>query len=252
MITADDIRNIITDHDSNKPRSKQTKVGPSEVSSPCPRKVAYQILGVPKIVEPTVNLAAWVGTGIHTQMEAALKDHPDWLVEQAVSVTVKAHGHKYTLAGTLDAYHKPTYTIIDWKSVGPSALAKYRRKSPDRYLDQVAIYGLAAILTARFRVDNTAICYIPRNGDLADIHLDVHPWDENRAENVLRRFEYLNVAAVGGREILPHLPTGDDCRFCGWWQPGSDNPETGCPGHNPKDLEQGLPAWETTQESESA
>jgi hypothetical protein len=31
--------------------------------------------------------------------------------------------------------------------------------------------------------------------------------------------------------ILPLLPTAHDCRFCGWWMPGSLTPEQACPGH---------------------
>lgn len=41
-ITADLIRQIITDHDNARPRSQQTAIGPSNLSTPCSRKLAYQ------------------------------------------------------------------------------------------------------------------------------------------------------------------------------------------------------------------
>ena len=248
MITADMVRAIITGHDAARPRSKQTKVGPSDLSSPCDRKLVYQILGVPKVVDDTVNLAAWVGTGIHAQMEAALKGDPDWLTEQPVAIKATP---KLTLSGTLDAYHKPSHTIVDWKSVGPSALAKYRRKSPENYLTQISLYGLAAILSGRMQVEHTAIAYIPRNGNLADIHVDAHPWDEARAEAALRRFENLHAAAAAGPVVLPLLGTADDCRFCSWWQPGSDTPEVACTGHPTTDVH-GIPPWQPEKEKETA
>lgn len=238
-ITADLVRRIIVDHDAARPRSQQTDVGPSDLSSPCDRKLGYQILGTPKVTADTVNLQAWVGTGIHAQMEAALKGNDDWLTEQRVGVDLR---NGIILRGSLDAYHKPSKTIVDWKSAGPSALQKYRRQSPDNYLTQVAIYGLLGVLSGRMSVEHTAIVYVPRNGTLADIHVDTHPWDQDRADAAIKRLEALHAAAAAGPTILPLLPTADDCRFCGWWSPNSDRPEIGCPGVNPQPPE--LPPWE--------
>lgn len=248
MITADLIRSIIVDHDASRPRSRQTAIGPSDLSSLCARRVAYQILGVPPVAADTVNLAAWVGTGIHAQMEAALKNDPDWQTEQRVSITLRKG---LTLAGTLDAYHKPSGTVVDWKSCGPSALAKYRRASPDNYLTQIAIYGLAAILSGRMTVHHTAIVYIPRNGDMSDIHVDAHPWDEPRADAALRRLESLHAATAAGPAVLPLIPTADDCTYCSWWMPGSDKPEVACTGH-PVTHVHGIPPWQPEKEKESA
>ena len=249
MIDADLVRQIIVAHDAARPRSQQTAVGPSDLSSPCSRKLVYQLLGVPKVVDDAVNLMAWVGTGIHAQMEQALKDDDDWVTEQRLTIKV-AKG--ISITGSLDAYHKPSRTIVDWKSVGPSALAKYRRASPEKYLDQVSIYGLMAVLSGRMSVENTCIAYLPRNGDLADIHVDLHPWDEDRADRAIRRLEALHAAADAGPTVLPLVPTGDDCRYCGWWMPGSDTPEVACTGHPTTDVH-GIPPWQPhTQEAASA
>jgi len=222
------VRDIIVDHDAARPRSQQTDIGPSDLSSPCSRKLGYQILGTPKVTADTVNLAAWVGTQVHGGMEAALKGNPDWLTEQRVGVDLR---NGIILRGSLDAYHKPSKTIVDWKSVGPSALQKYRRQSPDNYLTQVAIYGLLAVLSGRMSVEHTAIVYVPRNGTLADIHVDTHPWDQDRADQAIKRLEALHAAAAAGPTILPLLPTADDCRFCGWWNPNAWVDNVGCPGH---------------------
>ena len=238
-ITADMVRDIIVDHDAARPRSQQTDIGPSDLSSPCSRKLGYQILGTPKVTADTVNLAAWVGTQVHGGMEAALKGNPDWLTEQRVGVDLR---NGIILRGSLDAYHKPSKTVVDWKSVGPSALQRYRAQSPDNYLTQVSIYGLLAVLSGRMSVENTAIVYVPRNGTLADIHVDTHPWDQDRADQAIKRLEALHAATAAGPTILPLLPTADDCRFCGWWSPNSDRPEIGCPGVNQQPPE--LPPWE--------
>ncbi len=52
-ITADMVRSIIVDHDAARPRSQQTDIGPSDLSSPCSRKLGYQILGTPKVTADT-------------------------------------------------------------------------------------------------------------------------------------------------------------------------------------------------------
>lgn len=249
MIDADMVRSLIAGEDRERPRSKQRAVGPSDLSSPCSRKLMYQILNVDRVVADEVNLAAWVGTGIHAQMERAVKRHDDWEAEQKVGVEV-AKGIR--LFGTLDAYHKPSHTIVDWKSVGPSALQKYRRGTPDNYRTQVAIYGLLAVLSGKYRVDNTAIVYIPRNGSMSDIHVDVHPWDQERADAAVKRLVDLHAASAAGPAVLPLLPTADDCMFCPHNLPGSDRLEIGCPGHNPTDLGRDLPAWEPREEGASA
>ena len=249
MITADMVRRIIVDHDAARPRSQQTDVGPSDLSSPCDRKLVHQIIGTPPVTDNAVNLMAWVGTQMHSGMEAALKADPDWLTEQRVGVDL---GDGLILRGSLDAYHKPSKTIVDWKSVGPSALAKYRRQSPDNYLTQVSIYGLLAVLSGRMSVEHTAIAYIPRNGDLSDIHVDCHPWDQDRADAAIARLQHLHAASAAGPVVLPLVGTADDCRFCRWWMPGSDRPQVGCPGHNPPDSTGHPAAWEPQEEEEAA
>lgn len=228
MITAEMIRQIIVDHDAARPRSRQTAVGPSDLSSPCDRKLLYQILGTPPVVPGDVNLKAWVGTAVHSAFEQILTKHDDWLSEQKLSITV-AKGLK--LVGHLDAYHKPTYTVLDFKTTGPSAHDKYRRQSPQRYLDQVAIYGLLAVLSGRMRVDYTGLVYVPRNGDLRDIHVDVHPWDQDRADAAITRYERLHIAAGAGPQVIDLVNTADDCTFCGWWNVNAWADGVGCPGH---------------------
>jgi hypothetical protein len=228
MITADMVREIIRRQENERPRNNQTAIGPSDLSSPCDRKLVHHILETPPVSESDVSLMAWVGVNIHSGMEAALKADDDWLTEQRVGVDL---GDGLILRGSLDAYHKPSKSLCDWKSVGPSALAKYRRQSPDNYLTQVAIYGLLAVLSGRMSVEHTAIAYIPRNGDLSDIHVDAHPWDQDRADAAIARLQHLHAAAAAGPVVLPLVGTADDCRFCRWWNPNAWADGNGCPGH---------------------
>lgn len=225
MITADLVRDLIVAHDAARPRSKQTAIGPSDLSSPCNRRLVYQILGVPKVAQNTVNLYAYVGTGLHRQLQDAADRHPDrWLTEIPVSVPVT---DDVTIPGHADAYDKDTHTVVDWKSCGttrPSAATR------DKHHTQLLPYGLGLIL-AGHTVEHCAVVYIPRNGKLSEIEVDVRPFDQAAAEALLRRYEALLTAASAGTAALPLIPAADDCTFCGWWLPGwPGDPSEACPG----------------------
>ncbi len=230
-ITADEVRRLIVAHDADRPRSKQVTLGPSSIASPCARQIGYGLLQVPRQVPDDVNLYAYVGTGLHRQLEdACAADNKRlgrvrWLTEKRVSVPVS---DTVTVSGSLDAYDYDTFTVIDWKSRGASKPSAATR---DKHHGQAGWYGLGAIL-AGLVVDHLAVVYVPRNGTLADIEVDARPLDMVAIEAQLRRYESLLSATAAGPAVLPLLPTAHDCRFCGWWVPGWPGDESvACQGH---------------------
>ena len=253
-VTADEVRRLIVTHDAARPRSQQTRLGPSDLSSPCARKIGYGLLQVPPVVPNDVSLYAWVGTQMHSGMEAACK-HDNWTREvaeqqarQAVTDTMldmcKAAGPRWltekrvsvpindtvTVTGHLDAYDHDTKTVIDWKSRGANKPSQATR---DKHHQQLGWYSLGAILDGLI-VDHQAVVYVPRNGVLADIEVDARPVDMPAIEAQIRRYESLLAATAAGWAVLPMLPTEHDCKFCQWWTPNDlvDKPLTeGCPGH---------------------
>ena len=244
MITADEVRRLIVDHDAARPRSQQTSIGPSDLSSPCDRKLVYQLLGVPRVAQQHVNLYAWVGTQMHGGLEAGCKhdnavrtaaairgEQPHesgfqarWLTEVRVTVPVT---DTVSITGNVDAFDLWTGTAIDWKSRGASTpTAKTRAK----HHTQLLPYGLGLILLGH-EVKHTAVVYIPRNGTLADIEVDTRPFDHDAAEQLLRRYEALIAAAGAGVAVLPLVPVADDCTYCPFWLPGwPGDPSEACPG----------------------
>jgi hypothetical protein len=243
-VDAEMVRTLIVEHDLARPRSQQTAVGPSDLAGACNRRLVYKLLGTPRVMPQRVNLSAWVGTQMHAGLEHSLAGHPQWLTELRIVVPVTS---SVTLEGNLDAFHIPSGTVVDWKSTGPSAHDKYKRASPEHYLTQIALYGLGATLLG-LPVRATALVYLPRSGELRDIHVDAHPWDQQRAEAAIRRYENLLAASAIGPSVLPLVGTGDACRYCPWWLPDSDRLEIGCPGHNQDPQQTALPAWEPEKE----
>ena len=236
-ITAEQVRSLIVAHDAARPRSQQTRLGPSDLSSPCARKIGYGLLQVPAVVPNDVSLYAYVGTGLHRQLEDACKAAgPRWSTEKRVSVPIN---DTVTVTGHLDAYDHDTKTVIDWKSRGANKPSQATR---DKHHQQLGWYGLGAIL-AGLVVDHLAIVYIPRNGTLADIEVDARPVDMPAIEAQIRRYESLLAATAAGPAVLPMLPTEHDCKFCSWWAPGHEDLATGCPGEPPTSTTD-LPPWE--------
>ena len=245
MITADEVRRLIIDHDAARPRSQQTHIGPSDLSSPCNRRLVYQLLGVDRVAQNEVNLYAYVGTGIHRQMEDACKawnrrnQRGRFRTEVSVSVPVT---DDVTLSGHVDVLDTDTATAGDWKSRGTTKPSKGTR---DKHHAQLLPYGLGLIL-AGHEVKYTAVVYVPRNGTLADIEVDSRPFDHDAAEALLRRYESLIQAASVGPAVLPLVPTADDCTFCPWWAPNAWIDGNGCAGHQAQQTPGAVPVEHNT------
>lgn len=225
-VTAPMVAQIIRDHDANRPRSRQTSIGPSGLGHPCDRNLTYHALNTPRQPRRSDPLPAWIGTAAHTGMEQALKGNPDWLTE--IRGTLGGYG----ISGTLDAYHIPSATIVDWKFVGPSALTKHRAHVDPQYRTQVHLYGLIAA-NGGLPVEHVAVCFIPRNGGLDGIHLHTEPWDEHVAEQALKRWEQLStLAQLLGPQAAHVAPTSPaaNCAWCPWWLTGSQDPTSACAG----------------------
>ena len=80
----------IRDHDQARPRAQQVALGPSALGVTCDRRLGYALLGMPRVRADRrhVEHRAWVGTAMHAQLEALLRDDPRYAVEQQVVVGV--------------------------------------------------------------------------------------------------------------------------------------------------------------------
>jgi len=77
--------------DAKRSRSTQVQIGPSEVGG-CRRKVWYRLNDQPETNDNELKLAAIMGTAIHAEIERALADNPDVLIETEVEHNgMKAH-----------------------------------------------------------------------------------------------------------------------------------------------------------------
>lgn len=239
--TAEHLLHLITDAISNHPRSLQKQIGPSEIGHPCARRIGYRMLG--KGERPgEVNWKATVGTALHAWLEGVLdgansnyeqrtqSGQERFYIEQRVTVGDIAG---VPIEGSCDVYDRATATVVDWKSVGPTQLAKYRRFGPgEQYRIQAHLYGRG--WRARgVPVDYVMVVFLPRNGELAETYTWWEAYDEQVALDALQRATGIALATQAlGTGALPHLATADAfCHKCPYFLAHSTVPAAGCPGH---------------------
>lgn len=230
------IRTAITEH----PRSQQKLIGPSELGHPCARRIGYKLLGHPER-EGEPNWKATVGTALHSWLEGVLDganiDYEQrtkageerFYTEQRVTV---GQVNGVDIDGSCDVYDRATATVIDWKSVGPTQLTKYKRFGPGaQYRAQAHLYG-RGWQAQGLPVDTVMIVFLPRNGELAETYVWHEYYDEQIALNALQRASgiALGVQALGAK-VLEQLPTADSwCHMCPYYKAQSTDPTSGCPG----------------------
>jgi hypothetical protein len=221
---------------ANAPRSLQHAVGPSEIGTPCDRRLGYRLLAWPPVNVDTDPWASTVGTAIHayladvyTQRNAEL-GRGRYLIEQTVTLPGGITGH-------CDLYDTDTGDVVDWKTTGTDALAKYRKNGPgQQYRVQAHLYGLGWQLAGQ-TPRNVVVVFLPRGGRIDGLHVWSEPYDHRIAVDALKRYQaifdfhvYVDPESHPDRWSL--LDTADAyCAYCPWFLPGSPDLSKGCPGH---------------------
>jgi hypothetical protein len=231
---------ILQRHQADQPRSRQRRIGPSQIGEPCDRALAYRLAGVPEVRDEGLKWAPLVGTWAHAGIAEALHQEnarlgrQRYMVEQRVTVS-----EELGIGGTVDCYDTDTGEIIDWKLTGRTRVDHYRRHGPGEvYRTQVQLYGLGwhnAGQTPR----SVRLALLPKwSRSLLDGYEWAEPFDPDVAQAALtrlRRLRYL-VDALGVQTtpanwaLIPGQ-VGNGCSLCDWRRPGGPADATGCPGN---------------------
>jgi hypothetical protein len=234
------IRQLVIDTANNAPRSRQRRIGPSEVGNPCSRALAYKASDWPEV--PGADRDPWAsiqGTAVHAWMaELFEKRDPKgerYLVEKRVTVR-QGYTYDSTIAGSADLYDRASGTVYDWKIVGVSSLQKYRSSGPgDQYRIQANLYGLG-MENAGETPQRVAIVFLPRHHVL-EPYVWVDDYRRDVAEQAIARLDairelVLKLDPEKHPERWAMFPTDPKakCMFCPWRKPGSTDLSQGCPG----------------------
>jgi len=227
----DDLMTIILDAANNDPRTLQKSLGPSDLGTPCDRKIAYLLTETPAVNTRTDPWPATVGQAIHMWLEKTFRDQAGWTTERKLQIGE-------FISGTSDLYHDEM--VIDHKSAGPDVMRKIPKDGPPpEYVVQVQLYGYGYRL-AGMPVKKVALAFYPRSGWLSNMYVWVGDYSEEVALAALDRM-YRVAASVLDLDIAsnPHrfqqIPAvAYQCGFCPFYRPdmGPDQSADnfGCPG----------------------
>lgn len=235
------IRRGITDH----PRSSQLMIGPSELGTPCDRKLAFRLAETLEGESDTQPRPSWrptVGTAVHAWLAGVMDADNErarqsgiperWAVERRVMVGTVGGQEVW---GSCDLYDRVTGTVIDWKIVGTQTLRQAKRWGPSKvYRAQAHLYG-RGFRHIGLPVERVSLCYLPSAGELRDMVWWIRPYEETVATQALSRADGLMTALrhAGRQLIIPSTPTTEGpCEWCPWWAPGQESidPTRRCAG----------------------
>lgn len=220
----EELRAIVRDNDAKKPRSLQTSIGPSDAGTECSRKLGHKLAGTTKVNTITDPWPAIVGTAVHAWLDNAFIGDR-WRTDVRIELPGYMHGH----ADLIDLH---TSTVIDHKVVGATAMKKYREQGPSQqYRTQIHLYA-AGLEVAGTPVDNVAIAFWSRSGNLRDSFMWTEPYDRAVADTALERIDAIRtVLQLNG---VASLPTSDNhCTWCPYYLPAATMLTEACPGHAP-------------------
>jgi hypothetical protein len=234
------ILEVIKFKDRRNPRSHQVNIGPSELSSPCDRRIGYRMVGVPAVNTTLDPWPAIVGTAVHDWLEKAFLEWilatgtTDWMTEAKLNLSEDVTGRS-------DLFNVPWQMVIDYKGTSPDKMKKIKAEgSPGNYRTQLQIYGLG-YENKGFKVSKLALAYFPRAGNIKDMYVDVFDYDRSIAEASLARIPAiatrlleLDVMSNPHRWEQMDAVASHDCGFCPWYNfrrtPELGASDEGCPG----------------------
>jgi hypothetical protein len=223
---------IITQAGIYSPRSQQVYIGPSEVGQECTRKLAYKLLDWEKVNESSGgNWAAQVGTAIHSHLELIFAKFPDrFEVESRVKI-------RANLSGTVDLYDKENGIVIDWKTTSPANVKEKRSSGAShQQIIQVQLYAYGKAQEGH-DVKQVGLAFLPTGGQISDMYLELHPYDEQIAIGALQRldnvYELLSTVDVESSPtmwaVIPAAPSRN-CNYCPYFRPFSTDLSVACNG----------------------
>lgn len=205
------------------PRNMQIELGPSEVSHPCMRKMAYGIMEVERCNPEYDPLPSIVGTASHTWMQSAawhannILGRERWLTETKVHVTPG-------LSGSADLYDMDNAVVVDYKFPGTTRFDRYVKDPGPQYKLQVHFYG-RGFENAGLPVKQVAIAFLPRGGMLRNMHIWKEDYNPALVDAGLRKRDaVINLIADLDVEHHPEryqwIPEETyDCVWCPWFRP---------------------------------
>lgn len=225
---------------SSDNRSAQTTMGPSEMGTPCDRRLALSLMRMPPVNPGGDGWAAFVGTAIHASLEEmflwADAGTGRFAVEQRLEF-----GHPIVPKGTADLLDRTLLMVLDHKCQGRWSRNKLKSQGPiPTYKVQAHVYAHGARLRGE-DIQKVAIVSWPRDESTLD---DLYVWvDDYDPAIVKKAFERVDGIGAKVEELglmdaeletkalgAANFKVADDCRFCPFYMPNARDITKGCNG----------------------
>lgn len=234
-------------------RSAQATMGPSEMGTPCDRRLALSLMRMPPVNPGGDGWAAFVGTAIHASLEQmfvwADAGTGRFATEQRLEF-----GSVFVPKGTADLIDRTLYMILDHKCQGRWSRNKLKTQGPSpTYRVQAHVYAYGARLRGE-KIEKIAIISWPRDeATLDDLYVHVEDYDPLIAKRAFERVERIGAEVkvkrtelhdtypatvepseeleleIGAR-VAGDFTVADDCRFCPFYLPNARDITKGCNG----------------------
>lgn len=232
---------------TNDNRSAQTTLGPSEIGTPCDRRLAMSLMGVEPVNPGGDGWAAFVGTWGHEGMRAVFEwaDAGTGRFATEVALTFPSDD---VPRGTTDLIDRTLFLLTDWKFMGEYSLKSFKNNGiPEGYRIQGQVYGLGAVLQGE-KIREIAIIGLPRAGrSLDEMWVRVMKFDRKEALAALARVKRIRkqtekladqtgaLAPDTNADLVRRAgefgtATEYECRFCPFHLKGDKQMQKGCPG----------------------
>jgi hypothetical protein len=215
----DMLAKAVTAYDGQRDRSKQVKIGPSAIGG-CRRRVYHNIMRTPTTNDTSgYALPAIMGTYIHAGIaEAITREDPfgdNFLIEQQFETE--------KITGNIDLFIKDIGLVIDWKTTKVKSM-RYAPSKSNIY--QVHVYGWILEQNGH-KVNEVALVYIPRDGDIADIRVHREAYSEEIALEGLKWLdEIYEIVDASAQPPAPEEKVFFCSRYCSYYDATG---EIGCP-----------------------
>lgn len=233
-------------------RSAQVTMGPSEMGSPCDRRLALSLMRMPPVNPGGDGWAAFVGTCIHAGLEELFM-WADAGTGRFVTEQRLEFASVYVPKGTADLIDRTLLMILDHKCQGRWSRNKLKTQGPSpTYKVQAHVYAHGARLRGE-KIEKIAIVSWPRDeATLDDLYVHVEDYNPLIAKRAFERVEkigaevkdrereYLHLYDEGGVDEVSVLQAkarlaadfnvADDCRFCPFFLPNARDITRGCNG----------------------
>lgn len=219
---------------SDDNRSAQQTLGPSEIGSPCDRRIAMSLLRLPAVNSGGDGWAAFVGTNGHVGLSEMLLwgNAGSGRYQTEVPLTFNS---AVVPRGTTDVIDTQLLIVGDHKLMGSWSLNKLRTEGPNQtYRVQAHTYGYGARLKG-FKIKDVAIIGWPRDGSsLEELYVWTEPYDPDIARDAIKRVEDIErFLMTDSSDPLEFAIDNSDCRYCPFHLPGAAKSEGGvCTGRD--------------------